>query len=128
MWFEAVTPCECPQPGWCPRHQTLKPGVWHQLCRTQPEYFALWEAGGGPRIDAPQMGEPAPTSRGTCRFRSAESHEAVNCLCCGGRSISVPVYACEKFGPCIEAACRTSDIPEITQHACLTCPEHQPTE
>ena len=128
MWFEAVTPCECPRPGWCPRHQTHKPGVWHQLCRTQPEYFALWETGDGPRTDAPHPVGHFPTSRGPCRFRSAESHDAVSCLCCGGRSISVPVFACEKFGSCVEEVCRSATPPASTPPSCMTCPEHQPIE
>ena len=45
---ESLTPCECPEPGFCPRHQCEKPPHWHALCRTRADYFQLWENACGP--------------------------------------------------------------------------------
>ena len=35
--------CECPVPGFCARHRCDKSPYWHNLCRSRPEYFELWE-------------------------------------------------------------------------------------
>ena len=51
-----VTDCECTEPGFCPRHQCEKNGHFHSLCRSRPDYFALWEAGTGPCLK--QDGHP----------------------------------------------------------------------
>lgn len=48
MWPPTITPCECAEPGFCPRHQCLK-GYWqHRLCRRQPTVFEAYERGEGP--------------------------------------------------------------------------------
>lgn len=52
-----TTDCECTEPGWCPRHGCRKSAHWQRLCRTQADYFRLWEQGRGPGQ------EPAPTVR-----------------------------------------------------------------
>lgn len=46
--MEIVTGCECPAPGFCTRHNCEKVAHWHNLCKTRPDYFRLWESGGGP--------------------------------------------------------------------------------
>jgi hypothetical protein len=50
----AVTPCECTQAGWCPRHQCEKTEHWVHLCQTRPDYFELYEQGLGPGQLKPQ--------------------------------------------------------------------------
>lgn len=47
MWPPTMTPCECTEPGWCPRHQCRKPAEWHALCRLRLDYFEAWEKGRG---------------------------------------------------------------------------------
>ena len=44
----SVTGCVCDAPGNCPRHGCAKTPHFHQLCRTRPEYFSLYEEGRGP--------------------------------------------------------------------------------
>lgn len=46
--LSATTNCVCDNPGYCARHKCNKTGHWHFLCRTRPDYFALWENGRGP--------------------------------------------------------------------------------
>ncbi len=43
-----TTPCECQEPGFCPRHRCEKTAHWHHLCRTRSDYFQLWEDARGP--------------------------------------------------------------------------------
>ena len=43
-----MTPCQCAQPGWCPRHGCHKTPHWWRLCRHRLGYFQLWEEGRGP--------------------------------------------------------------------------------
>ena len=40
-----MTACECESPGFCQRHACRKNGHLHDLCRKDPRYFAMWEAG-----------------------------------------------------------------------------------
>lgn len=42
------TECECVGPGFCRRHKCNKPEHFYNLCRTRPDYFALYEQGRGP--------------------------------------------------------------------------------
>ena len=44
----SMTPCECPLPGFCVRHNVRKNLHAHRLCQTSTKYFGLWEAGKGP--------------------------------------------------------------------------------
>lgn len=43
-----ITNCDCPQPGFCPRHHCRKSSHMWKLCRSRPDYFHLWEANNGP--------------------------------------------------------------------------------
>lgn len=43
-----TTECDCPAPGFCPRHKCDKHSWWWTLCRTRPDYFMAWEEGRGP--------------------------------------------------------------------------------
>ena len=45
---QTITRCECSEPGFCPRHRCDKTPQWRRLCQTRPDYFQLWEHGGGP--------------------------------------------------------------------------------
>jgi hypothetical protein len=49
------TPCECQNPGWCERHQCLKPSALFHLCRRNRLWFEAWETG-----TRPCAGEPEP--------------------------------------------------------------------
>lgn len=42
------TPCECDEPGLCPRHNVTKSAALLSLCKNHYEYFRLWEQGRGP--------------------------------------------------------------------------------
>jgi hypothetical protein len=42
------TPCECPLAGYCQRHGVEKIERWHQLCKTRPDFWNLYESGVGP--------------------------------------------------------------------------------
>lgn len=42
------TPCECQNPGWCERHQCLKPEPLFHRCRRDLDMFQAWEEGRGP--------------------------------------------------------------------------------
>ena len=45
-----ITGCTCPPgEGFCQRHGIEKTEWWHELCRTNVEYFNAWERGEGPR-------------------------------------------------------------------------------
>ena len=43
-----LTSCECEAAGFCQRHGCNKTDHFHKLCRTRPDYFALYEEGRGP--------------------------------------------------------------------------------
>lgn len=44
-----ATECECSaEKGHCQRHSCDKNAHMKKLCRTRPDYFALWESGRGP--------------------------------------------------------------------------------
>lgn len=42
------TACECPNPGFCKRHNMEKGPHLHRLCQTRLDYFVMWEEGHGP--------------------------------------------------------------------------------
>ena len=42
------TACECPNPGFCKRHDMEKGPHLHRLCQTRLDYFVMWEEGHGP--------------------------------------------------------------------------------
>jgi hypothetical protein len=44
--------CECQNSGWCPRHRINKTEHLHNLCKTDEEYFDIWETGMGPLQDS----------------------------------------------------------------------------
>jgi hypothetical protein len=44
-----TTPCDCPAAGWCPRHKFTTTEHEHNLCRTRPEFFALFASGKSPQ-------------------------------------------------------------------------------
>jgi len=47
---QTLTACECPPgDGFCKPHGCEKTAHWKELCRTNPEYFAAWARGEGPR-------------------------------------------------------------------------------
>lgn len=48
MSDERITPCECPMAGYCSRHKINKPAHFHNLCKTRPDYFAMYENCSGP--------------------------------------------------------------------------------
>jgi len=50
---EVITPCECAVAGFCKRHNCDKHPHWHNLCKTSPAYFRLWEDGRGPCRNIP---------------------------------------------------------------------------
>jgi hypothetical protein len=43
-----TTPCTCPHPGYCDRHQCQKSRHFWRMCRTRADWFQRWEAGEGP--------------------------------------------------------------------------------
>jgi len=43
-----ITPCECAEAGWCPRHHCDKSVTSWQFCRTNQIVFEAFEAGRGP--------------------------------------------------------------------------------
>ena len=51
----AKTPCECPNPGFCKRHDMEKGPHLHRLCQTRLDYFQMWEEGHGPGQGAAQQ-------------------------------------------------------------------------
>jgi hypothetical protein len=48
---QAITECECSSAGFCTRHKCEKTEHFHKLCKSRPDYFALWESGKGPCLD-----------------------------------------------------------------------------
>ena len=58
-----MTGCECPEPGWCPRHGVEKSPHLHHLCQHSEKYWRAWEAGRGPRQAQPQR-KPDPQPQG----------------------------------------------------------------
>lgn len=56
------TDCVCEAAGFCQRHQCAKTEHFHNLCQTRPDYFALWERGGGPCVNPNPV--PPESSRG----------------------------------------------------------------
>ena len=37
------TPCQCPNEGWCTRHQRKKIGRIYELCQTRSDYRRMWD-------------------------------------------------------------------------------------
>ena len=62
---QTVTKCECKGPGHCDRHQCGKTAHFHEMCRTRPDYFRLWEQGQGPGQVQFTGGHPARFPLGT---------------------------------------------------------------
>ena len=50
------TACECPNPGFCKRHDMQKGPHLHRLCQTRMDYFQMWEDGHGPGQGVAQQG------------------------------------------------------------------------
>src|SRR5205809_1027267 len=100
------TPCQCAQPGFCPRHRCVKPAAWHALCRTRADYFQLWEEGHGPG----QVGVRPP-----CLHLGAELREEP-CPSCRGL-VRLKVFACALHEGCTLA----KQLPAVA--CCATCPD-----
>ena len=94
-----VTACECEQPGWCPRHKCTKTRHWHQLCRSMPDYFRVWEEGRGP---GQTPGLSRPLSRSDCVNRGEEI-ELRRCTGCRGE-VLIRVFACTIHEACAVSA------------------------
>lgn len=43
-----ITPCICPNAGWCPLHKIKKTAHFHKLCQTRPDYFEMYQNCNGP--------------------------------------------------------------------------------
>lgn len=58
---QSMTQCECVghEAGWCERHRCRKTEHFRKLCRADPRYYALYEAGRGPGQITPGS-VPAP--------------------------------------------------------------------
>jgi hypothetical protein len=111
-----MTGCECEQPGWCPRHQCEKTEHWHMLCRTQRDYFQLWEQGRGPGQQTSSRTNPA--TRVSCQHKGELLREQ-KCPSCRGH-VRVKVFACALHGACT--------IARIVEGAacCVRCDDYQP--
>lgn len=115
--------CQCPEPGYCPRHGMDKPrGVW-RLCRgvecprsVCAKMFAAWESGqfngqtitpasplvakfNGKEItrQQPQAASRATAEQIPCQHRT-ERTGGVSCVLCGSRGEVLPVYGCGLHG------------------------------
>ncbi len=110
-----VTLCECPEPGWCARHECNKSYMDWQFCRRRPEYFELWEQGieqqrGGQSHVMPQQAAP-------CRHRGKMVRSEVCPSCRLG--VRLKVFSCAVHGECTLQRSWGS-IP-----ICLTCPSFE---
>lgn len=59
-----LTACECEMAGYCKRHRLHKNEIWHNLCRTDYQYFDQYEKGIGPGqvfTDSGSLESPHPT-------------------------------------------------------------------
>ena len=128
MWPEPITQCECEAAGWCPRHQCVKTHDWLLLCRLDQFTFDLWENGGGPCVDriqadlaAQAKALPQPVELLPCRHRGVEPLEMVDCELCGGRQLSVPVFACGVLGKCTPRRYGSRTAEMRTMPSCLRC-------
>jgi hypothetical protein len=129
MWPATVTPCVCPQPGWCARHKCQKSRSWHLLCRTQMEYFNQWEAGTGPCLNRAPDGTLvsfAPLPR--CRHRGEDVLEEVRCELCQQREVQVPVYGCALMGKCTESRFMVAQKRLAGIIPCPHCPSYCPAD
>lgn len=127
MWPPTLTACECPQPGWCERHQCQKTPEWHFLCRRISAEYDRWERGDGPCVNRPHpVGNVTPLP--PCRHRSLDPAGHVECELCGQRKVLVPVFVCAKYGQCTERRFGNRSSTARQMHSCLTCSEYQPSE
>lgn len=67
-------PCQCPQPGFCPRYNQVMTEELHATCRSSPGYRRVWDATGGPF----RRGQPRP-SQG-CMHQGAYTGRQVECI------------------------------------------------
>ena len=125
MWPPKITPCQCDQAGWCERHQTQKSSAWFLICRTNQFEFDAWERGEGPKIGG-AASTPTVTQRIRCQHRSDEAVGSVDCQCCGGAVVAVPIYQCERFRQCLEHPCRAASSNLVELPICQTCPQFSP--
>ncbi len=77
--MKSNTACDCPAAGWCQRHGIEKDQAWHRLCRFNPQVFAQWECGQGPRPAAPGQPRPLPGAAG---FRGLPAPEVAIAIIC----------------------------------------------
>ncbi len=104
-----VTPCECDQPGWCPRHQYLKPPLLFELCRRVPDCFRRWEQG-----ERPTAAAPKPQDDFLRCMHRREVVRTTECASCKGR-VQIKVFSCAVHGECVIAA----EIPGVP--CCSAC-------
>lgn len=100
-----MTSCECAAAGFCARHACNKSALYHEKCRTRPDWFAMWEAGKGP-------GQPRPASMPPVERPPLKTLDVLPCVhrgpvlrqqrceCLNGAD--VPIYACglPEIGEC----------------------------
>jgi hypothetical protein len=113
-----VTACECVEPGWCARHRCHKSRFWFQVCRRQPEMFALWERGQGPGQQPVTLRNPVEASR--CRHLGLELREQA-CPDCRG-AVRLKVFRCPLHTEC------TLQRPIASLACCATCTDYAPPE
>ena len=113
-----VTACECTESGWCARHGCHKSWFWFQVCRRQPEMFALWERGQGPGQQPVTYRNPVELS--SCRHRGPEAREEA-CPSCRG-AVRLKVFLCSLHKECTLVRAIESLA------CCATCTDYAPAE
>lgn len=99
MTEDKTSPCDCTEPGFCPRFQRRMVGRLFDICRgtsgLRPEveerYRKLWLAEAG-------NGEPAHETF-DCIHRGPRSRTEL-CKLCGNREVPVEVHFCARHGEC----------------------------
>lgn len=119
-----ITPCECPEPGYCNRHRFVKARLLWLACQRDLSVFERWEQGFNPGTLSRVI--PASTGLIPCEHRGKEIQKTVKCETCGQREIDLPVYPCSLHGECTERRFGNSTALSRSMPACTTCSDYQP--
>lgn len=103
----ALTGCECPTAGWCPRHRCLKTVLQHHLCQTEPERFAQWEHD---RAQQPEKATVATSEPGLLRKAWNFGKAVVRHVADGGRDVSDDEFFA-RLAVC--KTCPSCDVPRM---------------
>ena len=119
-----LTPCQCPEPGFCHRHTMSKSRFLWLACQRNLALFQSWEENAQSDPATPLPPQPLPR----CQHRSLEVLEHVRCELCGNRSEMVPVHSCAVHGRCTERRFGNSTELSRSTAACTACPGYLPVE